>query len=267
MSNYHLAHSLHSLFAYAIRSKRGDAMKNLNAGLAAVVMAAGLTALAQTQGVQSPSQAAPAAAQSTRLIVVSLEDRKLALVENGQVTKVYAVAVGKPSTPSPAGEFTIERRVMNPTYHHDGRTVPPGPHNPVGDRWMGLSKAGYGIHGTNEPSSIGKAASHGCIRMGKADIEDLYSRVDVGDQVEIVGQPNEETARLFGAPQTAPAAQSQPAMVLAKANSPAPAAAATAPSSGGAIAAASPETISEAATTTLLRAGSVVSGLVVTGIL
>jgi hypothetical protein len=132
---------------------------------------------------------------------------------------------------------------------------------------MGLSKTGYGIHGTNEPNSIGKAASHGCIRMGKADIEDLYSRVDVGDQVEIVGQRNEETARLFGAPQTAPAAQPQPAMVLAKANGPAPAAAATADSSSPAIAATSAETVSEAATTTLLRAGSVVSGLVVTGIL
>ena len=49
------------------------------------------------------------------------------------------VAVGKPSTPSPVGTFTIERRVMNPTYSHDGRVVPPGPNNPVGTRWMGLS--------------------------------------------------------------------------------------------------------------------------------
>jgi lipoprotein-anchoring transpeptidase ErfK/SrfK len=173
-----------------IRSKGESAMKSLNRGLAAVV-AAGVMATgfaAQAQNGQDASQAAPIAAQSAtvRLMVVSLEDRKLALVENGQVTKVYAVAVGKPSTPSPVGEFTIERRAMNPTYHHDGRTVLPGPHNPVGDRWMGLSKAGYGIHGTNEPNSIGKAASHGCIRMGKADIEDLYSRVEVGVQVEIV---------------------------------------------------------------------------------
>lgn len=247
-------------------------MRSLNQGLAAVVMAAGLmaaglTALAQAQGVQVPSQAAPAAVQSTRLIVVSLEDRKLALVENDQVTKVYTVAVGKPSTPSPAGEFIIERRVMNPTYHHDGRTVPPGPHNPVGDRWMGLSKTGYGIHGTNEPHSIGNAASHGCIRMGKADIEDLYSRVDVGDQVEIVGQRNEETAKLFGAPQATPAAQDQPAMLLAKANSPALAATPAVNPSSNAIAAAGPETVSEAATSTLLRAGSVVSGLVIAGIL
>jgi hypothetical protein len=236
-------------------------MKSLISGLAVVaagLMWAGLTASAQTQSVQVLSQKVTAATPGTRQIVVSLEDRKLALVENGQVIKVYAVAVGKPSTPSPVGEFTIERRAMNPTYHHDGRTVPPGPRNPVGDRWMGLSKAGYGIHGTNEPNSIGKAASHGCIRMGKADIEDLYSRVEVGDQVEIVGQRNDETAMLFGAPQVAPAAQAQPAMVLAKANGPV-----TTPGANSA----SSETASETATFTMLRAGSVVTSMVVVGIL
>ena len=134
----------------------------------------------------------------TRRIVVSLEDRELALVEDGQVKKVYTVAVGKPSTPSPVGTFTIERRVMNPTYSHDGKIVQPGPGNPVGTRWLGLSVKGYGIHGTNAPGSIGKAASHGCIRMGKADLEDLYQQVAVGDTVEIIGQRNEETAQLFG---------------------------------------------------------------------
>ena len=134
-----------------------------------------------------------------RVIVVSLEDHKLALVEDGQVKKVYTVAVGKPSTPSPVGTFTIERRVANPTYQHNGRIVPPGPRNPVGTRWMGLSKHGYGIHGTNEPNSIGKSASHGCIRMAKADLEELYPLVAEGDTVELIGQRNEETAQaLFG---------------------------------------------------------------------
>jgi lipoprotein-anchoring transpeptidase ErfK/SrfK len=144
-----------------------------------------------------------------RVIVVSLEDRKLALVEDGQVKKVYTVAVGKPSTPSPVGTFTIERRVVNPTYHHNGKTVLPGPGNPVGTRWMGLSKHGYGIHGTNEPNSIGKAASHGCIRMAKADLEEFYELVAEGDTVELAGERNEETAQLFGTGENlaAPAAQ------------------------------------------------------------
>src|ERR1700760_3654627 len=86
-------------------------------------------------------EASPAA---KRVIVVSLEDHKLALVEDGQVKKVYTVAVGKPSTPSPAGTFTIARRIKNPTYSHEGRVVLPGPGNPVGTRWMGLSVKGYG---------------------------------------------------------------------------------------------------------------------------
>ena len=129
---------------------------------------------------------------------MSLEDRKLALVEDGQVKKVYTVAVGKPSTPSPVGDFTIARRAANPTYHHNGKTVLPGSNNPVGTRWMGLSIAGYGIHGTNEPKSIGKAASHGCIRMAKADLEEFYELVAVGDTVELMGERNEQTAQLFG---------------------------------------------------------------------
>jgi hypothetical protein len=151
---------------------------------------------------QTPTQTAP-----TRRIVVSLKDRKLALIEDGQVKKIYTVAVGKPSTPSPVGTFTIERRVPNPTYHHDGKTVLPGPHNPVGTRWMGLSIHGYGIHGTNEPRSIGKADSHGCIRMSKADLEEFYELVAVGDTVELVGEPNEQTALLFGDTQNPAAPQ------------------------------------------------------------
>jgi lipoprotein-anchoring transpeptidase ErfK/SrfK len=156
--------------------------------------------------------AVPTAKQ--RLIVVSLEDRKLALVEGGQVKKVYTVAVGKPSTPSPVGTFTIERRAANPTYHHNGKTVLPGPNNPVGTRWMGLSIQGYGIHGTNEPSSIGKAASHGCIRMARTDLEEFYDMVSVGDTVELIGQRNEQTAQLFGNTES-PAPVVQPTITAA----------------------------------------------------
>ncbi len=153
-------------------------------------------------GVQAMGQQAVEAAQpaktAVRVIVVSLEDCKLALMEDGQVKKVYPVAVGKPTTPSPVGTFTIARRVKNPTYQHDGKTVLPGPGNPVGTRWMGLNVKGYGIHGTNDQKSIGKAASHGCIRMAKKDLEEFYEMVAAGDTVELVGERNEETAQLFG---------------------------------------------------------------------
>jgi lipoprotein-anchoring transpeptidase ErfK/SrfK len=131
-------------------------------------------------------------------LVLSLPDRKMALLENGSVKKVYVIAVGKKSTPSPIGTFTIVSRLNNPTYSHRGRIVAPGPDNPVGTRWMGLSVNGYGIHGTNAPKSIGKAASHGCIRMAKVDLEELFDAVRTGDQVEIIGERNAETAELFG---------------------------------------------------------------------
>jgi hypothetical protein len=183
---------------------QGDAMKTLR--LSRLAMVAMMIVVL----------AAPTLAQNTakRVIVVSLEDRKLALVEDNQVKKVYTVAVGKPSTPSPVGTFTIERRVANPTYHHNGKTVAPGPRNPVGTRWMGLSKNGYGIHGTNEPNSIGKAASHGCIRMARADLEELYPLVADGDTVELIGQRNEETAQLFGATEI-PGSSAQPTLTAA----------------------------------------------------
>lgn len=189
-----------------------------------LAIVAGTTLLAATAAAQSKQAQRTAAVPTThnRVIVVSLEDRKLALVEDGQMKKVYSVAVGKPSTPSPVGTFSIERRVMNPTYSHNGRTVLPGPGNPVGTRWMGLSIRGYGIHGTNEPNSIGKAASHGCIRMSKADLEEFYTMVAVDDTVELVGERNEETAQLFGfgqhtvtpaAAQSVQAAMVEPAML------------------------------------------------------
>ena len=187
-------------------------MKTLSRLAAVAVMAAGMVStMASAQqtvktAVEQPVAVQQAGAVQQREIIVSLEDHKLALVANGEVKKIYPVAVGKPSTPSPAGTFTIQRRVKNPTYHHDGKTVLPGPGNPVGTRWMGLSKAGYGIHGTNEPKSIGKAASHGCIRMAKADLEEIYELVAVGDTVRLIGQRDEETARLFGQDEVTPEA-------------------------------------------------------------
>ena len=137
-------------------------------------------------------------AQSTRQIVVSLADRKLALVEDGAVKKIYPVAVGKATTPSPTGTFAIVNRVTNPTYYHKGQVVEPGPENPVGTRWIGLNQKGYGIHGTNAPRSIGKAASHGCIRMAQKDLEELFEMVRPGDVVEIRGDRDEVVAGIFG---------------------------------------------------------------------
>jgi len=136
-----------------------------------------------------------------RKIVVSIPDRKLALIEDGEVIKVYSVAIGASESPTPEGEFKIVNRLTSPTYYHPGKVIGPGADNPLGTRWMGLNLKGLGIHGTNTPGSIGKAASHGCVRMAKKDLEELFELVQVGDVVVIRGQRDEEIATIFGGEQ------------------------------------------------------------------
>ena len=133
----------------------------------------------------------------SRRIVVSIPDRKLAVIENDRVVRTFETAVGAPNSPSPTGTFTIINSIEHPTWYTKGRTVPPGPANPLGTRWLGLSQKGYGIHGTNVPSSIGRNASHGCIRMRNRDVEQLFKMVAVGDVVELIGERTEEIARIF----------------------------------------------------------------------
>jgi len=152
--------------------------------MAALLMAAG-EAMAQER-------------QASRRIVVSILDRKLALVEDGKVLKIYPVAVGAKATPSPAGDYTVIERLVRPTWYGPHKVVPPGKGNPLGPRWIGLSRKGYGIHGTSAPRSIGKAASHGCIRMRNQDVEELFGLVAVGDAVALAAERTDEVVRIFG---------------------------------------------------------------------
>jgi lipoprotein-anchoring transpeptidase ErfK/SrfK len=150
----------------------------------------------------------PAAAQDTpplaptaaRRVLVSIPDRKLAVVENGTILATFPVSVGASRSPSPTGQFRIVRRLTDPAYYHPGVVVPAGADNPLGPRWVGLDRPHYGIHGTNEPRSIGKAASHGCIRMNNRDIQRFFALVQVGDTVEIRGERDAEIAQIFGGP-------------------------------------------------------------------
>ncbi len=135
--------------------------------------------------------------QPHHVVLVSIPDRKLAVIENGAVIRTFDIAVGASVSPSPTGEFQIVNRLTDPTYYHSGTVIPPGDGNPVGPRWIGLNKKGYGIHGTNEPRSIGKARSHGCIRLNNRDIKVLFTLVTVGDTVEIRGERDEEIAQVF----------------------------------------------------------------------
>lgn len=136
--------------------------------------------------------------QRDRVVLVSLVDRKLAVIDNGVVIATFQVAVGARVSPSPTGEFTIVSHIANPAYYHHGTVIPTGKDNPVGTRWVGLSLKGYGIHGTNAPRSIGRAASHGCIRLRNRDMEQLFTMLRVGDVVQIRGERDDQVARVFG---------------------------------------------------------------------
>ena len=172
--------------------------------LAAVLTMTTVSAALQTSVPTPPNPKAPDFAKTTlakttvRWVLVSIPDRKLALFADGRLVRIYRIAVGKTSTPSPVGEFKILNRVSNPAYYHKGQVIAAGNGNPVGTRWMGLSAKGYGIHGTNQPNSIGKAASTGCIRMSKPDLEELFAIVDVGDPVQIRAERDDQIAAVFG---------------------------------------------------------------------
>src|SRR5437660_7049697 len=98
--------------------------------------------------------APPARARVKRQVVVSVPDRKLVVMQNGAVLRVFEVAVGADVSPSPSGTFEIVRRLTEPTYYHAGVVIPAGDDNPLVPRWVGLNKKGYGIHGTIAPRSI-----------------------------------------------------------------------------------------------------------------
>lgn len=130
-----------------------------------------------------------------RGLVLNLPARALYLYEDGVVTKVYPVAVGALGRwMTPTGDYSIAVLSRNPTWippawAGDETPVPPGPSNPLGDRWIGLSRPGYGIHATNAPMSIGMLASHGCIRMYPEDAHDIFEHLDVGLPVKIIYRP------------------------------------------------------------------------------
>lgn len=163
--------------------------------IAALTLAVASPAFAQVVAqALKPAQADP----FHRVVLVSIPDRKLAVIENGNIIATFPVAVGAAASPSPTGEFQIVNRVANPTYYRPGTVIPSGKGNPVGTRWVGLSRKGYGIHGTNAPRSVGHAASHGCIRLRNRDIEKLFTMVQVGDVVQIRGERDEQVAQIFG---------------------------------------------------------------------
>ena len=105
-------------------------------------------------------------------ILVSLGQRRLTLFHQNKIVKTYPIAIGKILTRTPLGEYVIVNREPNPG-------------GPFGVMWLSLSRRGYGIHGTNNPSSIGKAVSQGCIRMHNKDVLEVASHAPNGTRVII----------------------------------------------------------------------------------
>lgn len=158
--------------------------------LAKRVFATAGVALA-TLAAAGPAGEAPGAAERTTAadnafhLVVDLSDRELHVVENGETTASYDVAVGKPGHPTPRGEFRIRRIVWNPRWvppdaewARDKRAREPGdPRNPMGKVKIFFQQPDYYIHGTRETDSLGRAESHGCVRMRNSEVTALARRV------------------------------------------------------------------------------------------
>lgn len=143
----------------------------------------------------SPSPAAEATA-SVR-IKVDVKTNMLGVFENDKLVAAYPVTVGSGQIPTPLGEWKVRGVAKFPTFRYDEKMLKhgersknfyilkPGPNNPVGVIWIALNKRGIGIHGTDEPDTIGQAVSHGCIRLANWDIVRLAGRVKAGVPVEV----------------------------------------------------------------------------------
>ncbi|MGB7441805.1 MAG: L,D-transpeptidase [Coleofasciculaceae cyanobacterium] len=127
--------------------------------------------------------------QSSVTLSINRTTKRLLLLQNGQIIAQYPIAIGKPGWETPPGQFAVNEMIVNPTWKHPitGELVPPGTQNPMGTHWIGFVQDNQGnkigLHGTNDNSSIGKAASHGCLRMRNQDIGQLYDQVEIGTTV------------------------------------------------------------------------------------
>jgi L,D-transpeptidase ErfK/SrfK len=132
-------------------------------------------------------------------ILINIPEMRLYYFSKGEsMVKTFPIGIGVTANVTPVGRYFIREKVVSPRWHiprdlrnkYDGKKfMPPGPENPLGSHWMGLSIKGYGIHGTNLPWAVGRLVTHGCIRLYPEDIPHLYSLVPIGTPVEITYEP------------------------------------------------------------------------------
>jgi len=132
-----------------------------------------------------------------RRIVINIPSRTLWVYQDNAIIRYFPVGVGRPGFMTPVGHYAIISKVVDPGWENpylpNGKVrLAPGEDNPLGTRWMGFyEKSGgeYGMHGTDNPASVGKFSSHGCVRMKVKDAEALFDLIDLGTPVEVVYQP------------------------------------------------------------------------------
>jgi len=146
--------------------------------------------------VKVPNLGKPVRAKVARIIADKGRKQVRGYDESGKLVVAYPSTIGSSDTPSPSGTVQVQRIAINPNYTYNPKinfkqgsndkvlTIPPGPNGPVGTVWIALSKPTYGIHGTPEPSRIGKTSSHGCVRLTNWDAEELAKLVKPGVTVE-----------------------------------------------------------------------------------
>jgi lipoprotein-anchoring transpeptidase ErfK/SrfK len=151
----------------------------------------------QIEAIQPVPDLAPRPEYAERVIKVDVKERDLDLIDTNRVIASFPITPGSKSLPAPVGSWKIAKVTTMPIFRWDrsmlmhGRRsgnyyiVPPGPRNPVGVAWIGLNKTGIGIHGTDSPVTIGRSASHGCIRLTNWDASWLVNQVTVGMTVQI----------------------------------------------------------------------------------
>lgn len=133
-----------------------------------------------------------------RIVADKANKQVRAYDENGKLVLIYPSTIGSSDTPSPSGVHAVTRVALNPNYTYNPKlnfkqgnnekilTIPPGPNGPVGSVWIALDKPTYGIHGTPDPSKIGKTESHGCVRLTNWDAQELAKLVSPGVMVEFL---------------------------------------------------------------------------------
>lgn len=132
-------------------------------------------------------------------ILINIPEMRLYLfLKKISMVKTFPIGIGVTENFTPVGRFYINEKRVSPTWYiprslrekYEGKkSIPPGPDNPLGSHWMGLSIKGYGIHGTNFPWAVGRLVTHGCIRLYPEDILHLYPTVPVGTPVNIIYEP------------------------------------------------------------------------------